>query len=33
MVVQPNGSMINNAWVTKYGFPVARTHVVFTRQR
>lgn len=33
MVVQADGSMINNAWVTKYGFPVARTHVVFTRQR
>jgi hypothetical protein len=33
MVVQPDGSMINNAWVTKYGFPVARTHVVFTRKR
>ncbi|MET0747424.1 MAG: DUF3833 family protein [Rhizobium sp.] len=33
MVVQKDGSMINNAWVTKYGFPVARTHVVFTRKR
>jgi Protein of unknown function (DUF3833) len=33
MVVQPDGSMINNAWVTKYGFPVARTHVVFSRKR
>jgi hypothetical protein len=33
MVVQADGSMINNAWVTKYGFPVARTHVVFTRRR
>lgn len=33
MVVQPDGSMINNAWVTKYGFPVARTHVVFNRKR
>jgi hypothetical protein len=33
MVVQPDGRMINNAWVTKYGFPVARTHVVFARRR
>jgi hypothetical protein len=33
MVVQPDGSMINNAWVTKFGFPVARTHVVFTRPK
>jgi hypothetical protein len=33
MVVQPDGGMINNAWVTKYGFPVARTHVVFSRRR
>jgi hypothetical protein len=33
MVVQPDGSMINNAWITKYGFPVARTHVVFSRSR
>lgn len=32
MIVQPDGSMINNAWVTKYGFPVARTHVVFSRR-
>jgi hypothetical protein len=31
MVVQLDGSMINNAWVTKFGFPVARTHVEFTR--
>jgi hypothetical protein len=33
MVIQPDGSMINNAWVTKFGFPVARTHVVFTRPK
>jgi Protein of unknown function (DUF3833) len=33
MAVQPDGSMINDALVTKFGFPVARTHVVFTRPK
>ncbi|MBP2548467.1 hypothetical protein J2858_001360 [Neorhizobium galegae] len=31
MVLQPDGRVINTAWVTKYLFPVAKTRVVFSR--
>ena len=31
MTLQEGGLLINNAWVTKFGFPVARTHVEFQR--
>ncbi|MCM2293966.1 DUF3833 domain-containing protein [Allorhizobium sp. BGMRC 0089] len=29
MVLQPDGIVLNTAWVTKFGLPVARTTVVF----
>lgn len=31
MVLQPDGRVVNTAWVTKYLFPVAKTRVVFSR--
>ena len=31
MTLQSNGLLINDAWVSKYGFPVARTHVEFRK--
>ncbi|WP_407066905.1 DUF3833 family protein [Hohaiivirga grylli] len=31
MVLNGDGTIENTAWVTKYGFPVARTRVNFTR--
>ncbi len=31
MVLNDDGTVINKAWVTKYGFPVARTEVNFSR--
>ena len=31
MTLKDNGRMINNAWVTKFGIPVARTRVEFQR--
>ncbi len=31
MRLQDDGKLVNTAWVTKYGFPVARTRVDFTR--
>ncbi len=33
MELQPDGTLVNTAWVTKYLFPVARTKVVFSRPR
>lgn len=31
MVLKPDGTVVNTAWVTKYGLPVARTRVDFRR--
>lgn len=31
MVLKDEGILINNTWVTKFGFPVARTKVQFSR--
>ena len=31
MVLRDDGSVLNTAWVTKYGFPVALTRVAFRR--
>ncbi len=31
MRLQDDGKLVNTAWVTKYGFPVARTRVDFSR--
>ncbi|KQV82775.1 DUF3833 family protein [Rhizobium sp. Root1220] len=30
--LQPDGTLLNTAWVTKFAFPVARVRVSFTRQ-
>lgn len=32
MVLKPDGTVLNNALVTKFGFPVARTRVEFRRR-
>jgi len=31
MVLQDDGRLINNATITKFGLPVAKTHVEFSR--
>ncbi|MBS9476559.1 DUF3833 family protein [Ancylobacter radicis] len=31
MTLRPDGTMLNTAWVTKYGLPVARSRVEFRR--
>lgn len=31
MRLRPDGTVLNTAWVSKYGFPVARTRVTFSR--
>ncbi|WP_165216223.1 DUF3833 family protein [Affinirhizobium pseudoryzae] len=31
MVLEPDGRLVNTAWVTKYLLPVARTKVIFSR--
>jgi Protein of unknown function (DUF3833) len=31
MTLRPDGTVINTAWITKFGFPVARTRVEFRR--
>ncbi|MEO9340076.1 DUF3833 family protein [Mesorhizobium sp. SB112] len=33
MVLKDDGTVLNNAWVTKFGFPVAKTKVEFTRSK
>lgn len=32
MVLRPDGTVLNTAWVSKFGFPVARTEIVFHRK-
>jgi hypothetical protein len=31
--LMPDGTLLNTAWVSKFGFPVAKVRVDFTRQR